>query len=290
MSEMMTFNIDEGYTEALVRCMKKTFLDEEDYNALKSATNLIDFRTALEATDYEEVLQNEPSPIPTARLQTILKQKLADDLNYLQSQASSPLNDFFDLMRHGYMIDNTVYIIEGIKNKVEFADLLKRTDPLGDFPGMKTLKAAENENYANVYQTVLIDLPVGQYFHKFLEGILIGAPNKDISSIETVMKDYTQEKTKNLLKKIWLTELNKFCTTKFSGPSREIMEDLLRFESDCMRIQIIYNSIGNKELSQSIGREAERKKYIHSLGDLYPGRDKELTDANTLDKLKAAVA
>jgi len=290
MSELLFFNVDEGYTEAVVRGLKKSFLEEEDYNALKNATNLVDFKTALEATDYEEVLQQEPNPIPVPRLQTLLKQKLADDMQYLQAQASSPLYEFIDLMRHGYMIENTVYIIEGIKSKVDFEVLLKRADPLGEFPGMRTIKAAESENYANVYQTVLIDLPVGKYFHKFLEDILVGAANKDINAIDSIMKDYTQEKTKNLLKKIWLTEMYKFCTTELSGPSREIMEDLLKFESDCMTMQIIYNSLGNKDLTDAKGREAERKQYIHRLGKLYPGRDRELTQADNLEKLKLAVA
>lgn len=290
MSEMLFFNVDEGYSESLLRGMRKTFLEEEDYNALKNATNLIDFKTALEATDYEEVLQQEPNPIPVTRLQTILKQKLADDMQYLQSQASSPLYEFINIMRHGYMIDNTVYVIEGIKSKVDFETLMKRADPLGEFPGIRTIKAAESENYANVYQTVLIDLPVGKYFHKFLEDILVGAANKDISAIDSIMKDYTQEKIKNLLKKIWLNEMYKFCTTQLNDTSRELMEDLLKFESDCMTIQIIYNSLGNKELTEAKGREAERKKYIHLLGKLYPGRDKELTEADSLDKLKYAVA
>jgi V-type H+-transporting ATPase subunit d len=289
MSEMLFWNVNEGYTEALVRTMKKSFLEEEDYMALKNSTNMNDFKTALEATDYEEIIQAEPSPISSARLQTLLKQKLADDIQYFQSQASSPLYEFIDLMRHGYMIEDTIYIIEGIKSKADFDSLLKRADPLGEFPGMRTIKAAESENYANVYQTVLIDLPVGKYFHKFLEDILVGADKKDINAIESIMKDYTHEKTKNYLKKIWLTELYKFCTTELDGPSREIMEDLLKFESDCMTIQIIYNSLGNKELTDAKGREAERKKYIHLLGRLYPGRDTELTSADSLEKLKEAV-
>lgn len=290
MSELLTFNINEGYTEAVIRGLRKSFLTDDDYNALKSATNLIDFKTALEATDYEEVLQQEPNPIPVARLQTILKQKLADDMQYLQAQSSYPLYEFIDIMRHGYMIENTVYIIEGIKSNVDFETLLKRADPLGEFPGMRTIKAAEGESYANVYQTVLIDLPVGKYYHMFLEDILSGTANKDINAIDSIMKDYTQEKIKNLLKKIWLTEMYKFCTTKLEGPSREIMEELLQFESDCMTIQIIYNSLGNKELTEAKGREAERKQYIHLLGKLYPGRDKELTSADSLDKLKSAVS
>lgn len=67
------------------------------------------------------------------------------------------------------------------------------------------------------------------------------------------------------------------------------MDDLLKFESDCMTIQIIYNSLANKQLSDSRGREGERRKYINNLGYLYPDRDEELTQADTFDKLKDAM-
>ena len=69
-----------------------------------------------------------------------------------------------------------------------------------------------------------------------------------------------------------------------------MMSDLLKFESDCMTIQIIYNSIGNKELGGPTGKSGERKKYINSLGFLYPDRDHELTNADDFNKLKFAVA
>lgn len=290
MSEMLFFNVDEGYTESIIRGLRKSFLDEDDYNALRNAANMTDFKTALEATDYEEVVQQEANPIPVTRLKTILKQKLANEMNYIQSQSSSPLYDFIDLMRHGYMIETTVDIIEGIKSKYDFDLLLKRSDPLGSFPGMSTIKAAESDNYASVYQTVLIDLPVGRYFHLFLESVSAKSASKDINTIDSLMKDYTQERIKNLLKKIWFGEMYKFCINKMDGPSREMMEELLFFESDCMTIQIIYNSLDSKQLVESRGRQDERKQYIHLLGKLYPGRDKELTMADSLEKLKAAVA
>ena len=67
-----------------------------------------------------------------------------------------------------------------------------------------------------------------------------------------------------------------------------------------MTLQIIYNSLDIKGLSDARGREGERKKYINNLGIsfrifysilgyLYPDRDKDLTEADTFDKLKEAV-
>ncbi len=67
------------------------------------------------------------------------------------------------------------------------------------------------------------------------------------------------------------------------------MDDLLKFESDCMTLQIIYNSTDIRGLSDAKGREAERRNYINSLGYLYPDKDQELNQADSFDKLKQAV-
>lgn len=46
------------------------------------------------------------------------------------------MSEFINLMKHRYMIDNVVNMIEGIKNKVSKEDLLAAADPLGSFPEM----------------------------------------------------------------------------------------------------------------------------------------------------------
>lgn len=115
------------------------------------------------------------------------------------------------------------------------------------------------------------------------------AQKKDVKFISDLMKDFKAEKIKNLLKKIWVSEFHKYCTEKLTDVSKDVMDDLLKFESDCMTIQIIYNSIDIKGLSDARGRESERKKYINNLGYLYPDRDRELTEADSFEKLKEAL-
>jgi vacuolar-type H+-ATPase subunit C/Vma6 len=145
-----------------------------------------------------------------------------------------------------------------------------------------------------------VDLPIGKYFRKFLDSCVAvmqggdqgdakGGNKKDSKFISDLMKDFKAEKIKNLLKKIWLTEFHKYCIENLSDVSQQVMSDLLKFESDCMTLQIIYNSLDIKGLSDARGREGERKKYINALGYLYPDRDRELTEADTFDKLKDAV-
>jgi len=203
-------------------------------------------------------------------------------------------------MLHGYQIENVVGVIEGVKNDQPLELLLKGLDPLGYFPELKNIRTIEGDDYATLYQQVLVDLPIGNYFRKFLDTCVAvmasdgdkqggGNMKKDSKFISDLMKDFKAEKIKNLLKKIWLMEFHKYCMEELTDTIKEMMNDLLKFESDCMTIQIIYNSLDIKGLSDARGRESERKKYINALGHLYPDRDKLLTDSDTFDKLKEAV-
>jgi len=120
--------------------------------------------------------------------------------------------------------------------------LLKGLDPLGYFPELKNIRTVEGDDYATLYQQVLVDLPIGLYFRKFLDNsvaVMQGddkGSKKDSKFISDLMKDYKAEKIKNLLKKIWIMEFHKFCMTALPDTSKEILDDLLKFESDCMTI------------------------------------------------------
>lgn len=50
-----------------------------------------------------------------------------------------------------YMIDNTVNIIEGLKNKVSMDELLANTDPLGYFKEMSNIRVVDPNNFAKLY-------------------------------------------------------------------------------------------------------------------------------------------
>ena len=199
------------------------------------------------------------------------------------------------MMLHGYQIENVVGVIEGVKNEQPLEILLKGLDPLGYFPELKNIRTIEGDDYATLYQQVLVDLPIGNYFRKFLDTIAImqggeeKQMKKDVKFISDLMKDFKAERIKNLLKKIWISEFHKFCMNNLNGTSQLFMDDLLKFESDCMTLQIIYNSIDIKGLSDAKGRQGERKKYINSLGYLYPDKDQELTEVDSFEKLRAAV-
>lgn len=259
---MTSFNVDDGFPEAVVRSLRKGFLKEETYNALKSCTNMTEFKLVLEETDYQAYIAAEASPIEITTLKNRCKEKLAKEIEYLTAQTAEPLTTYLQMMLHGYQIDNVINIIEGVKSNVDLEVLLKRCDPLGYFPELKNIRTVEGDDYATLYQQVLIDLPIGVYFRKFLDDFLV----TDAKQISEMLKDFKAEKIKNLLKKIWISEFHRFVMKNLGDISRQVMDDLLKFESDCMTIQIIYNSIGNKELAGARERTGERRKYINNLG------------------------
>ena len=51
-----------------------------------------------------------------------------------------PLTSFLQKLLHGYMIENVINIIDGLKQSSDFETLLKRADPLGKFPELKNLR------------------------------------------------------------------------------------------------------------------------------------------------------
>ena len=266
--ELLGYNMDDGFPDAIIKGLRASFLSEDQYSALRNSTNMADFKMALEETDYAAYVVNEANPMEVSTLRTKLKQKLKDELDYVHNQAVSPLTDFIQRILHSYQIDNIVNIIEGLKNNIDLATLLKHADPLGYFDELKTIRTSDTDDYTSLYETVLIDLPVGQYFLRFLDKLMVANNQRDSSMIPTILKDYTPERIKNLLKKIWIKDLHQFCTLEWNmnGTTRAVMDDLLKFESDCMTIQILYNSIGNNEFSNSTGRTGVRKSYMNNLG------------------------
>lgn len=62
---MATFNILHGFTEALVRGMRSSFLTDADYHHLTQCETLDDVKLNLSETDYGDALADMGTLIPT---------------------------------------------------------------------------------------------------------------------------------------------------------------------------------------------------------------------------------
>jgi V-type H+-transporting ATPase subunit d len=257
----------------------------------------------LEDTDYGAALfdnqarDNQASQELEVRLLRLaMKQKLAAELEFMKSQAVWPLNEFIERMQHGYQIDNVVFMIEGLKSGRSKMELEHTADPLGYFKELKNIQQVEGDDYAGLYQNVLIDLPVGIYFRKFLDEVTEGVQGDDDAQVNTdfisqAMKDYNLQQIQLRVRKIWLNEFYEFCQTTLTETSREVMSDYISFEADCQLIQIIANSmmVGGQGSMNNVAREMERKKYMSKVGYLYPEREEKLKTVTDLRGLQMAV-
>ena len=244
MSDLIYFNTADGYAEAMLRGFRKGILGEQQYTALRNTTNLKDLKSVLMDTDYADYIKDYVES-DTSSLKILLKKKLADEIDYVQSVAGPDLQNFIEMIRHKYMIDNVINIVEGSKNKTSTAIIKSRSEPLGFLPEIEGLLNLDVKKIDELYEDVLIDTEVGYYFSTFLEEVLMTSDVKNVSTINNYLRELRPEKIKNYLKKIWFEHFFNYCKT-LNPTTQEMMEDLLKFEADCQAIQIVYNSLDHE--------------------------------------------
>jgi len=288
--ELLTFNVDDGYPEALCRGLRGGFIRKEQYDSMKDCRTLTELKMYLdEETDYDFVLHDIPGAVNPPVIRNQLKFKLASEFEHLKSVSSPELRAFMVKVQHKYMIDNVINILEGAKIRESKEKLEAAKDPLGDFKGLMDIINFESEDFSDLYHIVLIDTPVGDYFQRYLDDFIspLVEKGRDLHDIHKAFKEITPEMLRNSFKRMWLEDMYELCQG-FNPTSREVLEDLLKFEADCMTIQILYNSIGSQELSLSTHRE-DRTKICPRLGYLYPDCAEDLSKVVDLDQLRRVV-
>ena len=95
------------------------------------------------------------------------QEKLVEEFNFLKAQASEPLATFLDYVTYGYMIDNMTLVLLGRGKDRELSDLLEKCHPLGVFTEMKAIVNIEDAK--ELFHTVLVDTPLGQYFGECID-------------------------------------------------------------------------------------------------------------------------
>jgi vacuolar-type H+-ATPase subunit C/Vma6 len=60
--EMFYYNVDNAFAESVARSLRKGFLDANNYESLKNVSNMVEFKLALEDSDYSaSVFENQSS-------------------------------------------------------------------------------------------------------------------------------------------------------------------------------------------------------------------------------------
>lgn len=264
--EMLTFNVDDGYLEGLLRGYRSGFLTGSDFVSLTQCDSLDDVRMHLTGTDYGNFLQNEPSPLSTRTIAQHATAKLVDEFKFLRSQAIEPLATFLDYLTYPYMIDNLVLLITGSLHGRDVADLIDKCHPLGMFDCMPSIVVANSPE--ELYREILIDTPLAPYFTECV-------------SLDD-LTDVNIEIIRNLLYKAYFADFNAHCRA-LGGETATLMGELLAFEADRRAINITLNSIDTE-----ITRD-EREKLLPCDGVLFPEGIARLARAEDEQAVASAV-
>jgi len=274
---LTTFNIHHGFPEAIVRGYRCGFLNDPDYHHLTQCENLEDIKINLQETDYDQFLASETSVTP-ASIQSKAINKLVNEFNFLKAQASEPLVTFLDYITYEYMIENVMLLLKGTLSGRDVNELIGQCHPLGMFKEstMRSIPTFENspKGYADLYQTVLIDTPVGPYFSKYLEET--SESLADASEVRNVLEEVEMEIIKNSLMKLYLEDFYDFCT-KCGGDTERVMCEILRERADKTAILITLHSFSTTLSEESM--KQDRRRLYPSIGSLYPQGTAELTAA-----------
>merc|ERR1712087_389362 len=180
--------------------MRSSFLSDQDYNHLIQCETLEDVRLNLTETDYADAIADFNSLTP-AMLQKAAVEKLVAEFKYLRTQTVEPLSTFLDFITYEYMIENIMLLLKGALSGRDINELIEQCHPLGMFKEstMRSIPTFENtaKEYQDLYQTVLVDTPVGPYFATFLQ-------ESASHEVRNVLEEVEIEIIKSSLIKYWL--------------------------------------------------------------------------------------
>lgn len=181
------------------------------------------------------------------------------------------------------MIENVMLLLKGALSGRDINELIEQCHPLGMFKEstMRSIPTFENtaKGYADLYQTVLVDTPVGPYFAMFLAD----SASHNNGSRRNVLEEVEIEIIKSSLIKYWLEDFYQF-VEQLGGETADIMCALLKVRADTNAINITLNSFGTP-LNEPAMRTTERKRLYPSVGHLYPVGTTMLADVSDEDEL-----
>lgn len=278
---MSDFNIQHGFVEALIRGMRSSFLSDADYHHLTQCETLEDVKLNLSETDYGDAVADMGDLNPSD-LQKVAIEKLVTEFKYLRTQCVEPFSTFLDFVSYEYMIENIMLLLKGALSGRDINELLAQCHPLGMFKEstMRSIPTFEPnaKGFADLYQTVLVDTPVGPYFAMFLQE----SSDQMRGEVRNVIEEVEIEIIKSSLIKFWIEDFSQF-VEKLGGETAEIMGDLLKVRADTNAINITLNSFGTP--LNEVGMRHDRKRLYPAVGHLYPAGTNMLTDVASEEEL-----
>jgi len=266
---MLTFNMEFGYTEALVRGMRNTFLREHEYKQISQCENFDDVKLALGDTDYANILASQITLTPNI-ITSKCRDKFIEEFQYLRSSAVGQLSSFLEFITYEYLIKSISFLISSLIKGANVEKLLPQCHPLGRSAHLKAILTFDNFENADglleLYRTVLVETPVARYFEKYFNSEI--KTDQPSSAIQKVYNEVEIDIIENMIQKHCLEDFYAF-TQKLGGTTAEMMKELLEFEADRRAISITLNSFSSN-LNDPSNRASERRSLYCNFGKLYP--------------------
>jgi V-type H+-transporting ATPase subunit d len=172
------------------------------------------------------------------------------------------------------MIDNVVMIITGVMRREELDrdELISRCHPLGLLDLMPALTVSRS--LPELYNTVLIETPLGPYFRDLLSS---GCDLAELNELNL-------EIVRLSLWKAYLEDFAGWCRKEADASTAETMGELLSFEADRRTMNIAVNAIGT-----GLPKDT-RLRLLPRLGKLYEaGLTDRLAYADDLAQIRSLV-
>jgi V-type H+-transporting ATPase subunit d len=235
------------------------------------------------------MLSNETTTTPPI-IENRALNKLVTEFYFLRAQAVEPLASFLDFITYEYMIENVMLLLRGTLSGRNVNELIAQCHPLGMFKEstMRNIPSfeASPRGYTELYETVLVDTPIGIYFQRYLDNF--GSRISAASEVRNILEEVQIEILKNSLMKLYLEDFYAFCE-KLGGETGSIMCSLLSARADRNSINITLNSFGTP-LNELVMREKYRKNLYPSIGALYPEGTELLNKVDDDQKLVQAMS
>jgi len=268
---LMSFNVEYGFLEAILRGTRSGFLTEFEYNQLCLCETLEDVKLPLGDTDYKAAITGlQVGTLTTESISNACRMKNIREFEWMRRQAVGPLTTFFEYITYKYLIESIQFIIASIIKGSKPEIVLSKCHPLGKSPQLKTILTFENDlgeddGLLSLYKTVLVDTPVAKYFALYFNSEL--GPDQEPREIKRHYDETEVEIITNMLIKLWLEDFYAF-TQNLGGATAAVMKELLEFEADHRAIDITINSL-HTSLNDDINRHSRQDLYC-TFGKLYP--------------------
>lgn len=173
---MLTYNIDSGFIDGIIRGYKLGLITKRQYSSLIQCSNL----EGLHASIHNKSLGYKCWPPimlhTSSRILSLLLLRASTKGVWISTTSSLNLSDSIRqdvspsfwitlglpslvIFSYGYMIDNVILIISGTLHERDISELLSKCHPIGMFDGIEALTTSTNP--FELYQTVLIATPLG---------------------------------------------------------------------------------------------------------------------------------